>query len=167
MNTITANAMIYQEDISSKAKSIFQYLAFRSNKNNTCFPGLKTIAKDCSISVSSVQRGLRELLSLGFIRKKHNYRENGSQTSNIYEVIEDVMDRVQTAKENLQQQIREMRRRASFVKEKKKQVEMDLVNRDCSEKEKKGEVSRIRKVLKLFKFKCLTRGAGQFDHPIT
>ena len=64
VNTITANEMMIQEqDLSAKAKVIFQYLAFRSNKENRCFPALKTIARECSISVSSVPGSYTHLMN--------------------------------------------------------------------------------------------------------
>jgi len=51
---------------------------------NTCFPGLKRIAQECGISISSVQRAIRELLKFGLVKKQARHRENRSQTSNLY-----------------------------------------------------------------------------------
>ena len=170
MNTITANEMMIQEqDLSAKAKVIFQYLAFRSNKENRCFPALKTIARECSISVSSVQRGLRELLDAGFIRKKHNYRENGSQTSNIYELIEYAEERIQAAKDNALQRIQDLRRRLKYQEEKKPAT---IAPETSEEKETRSAAvdnlcKGIRYGFKQLKNKYLTRGASQNDYPRT
>lgn len=76
-------------DISLKAKTVMSYLTFRSNKQNTCFPALKTIAQGCSLSLSSVKRAIKELLGLNLVRKNKRYREDGGQTSNLYTILAD------------------------------------------------------------------------------
>lgn len=170
MDTITANEMMLQEEnLSAKAKAIFQYLAFRSNKENRCFPALKTIARECSFSVSSVQRGLRELLDAGFIRKKHNYRENGSQTSNIYELIEYAEERIQVAKDNALQRIQDLRR---WLKHQEEKEPATIVSETSEEKERRSAVvdnlcKGIRYGFKQLKNKYLNRGASQNDYPRT
>ena len=84
MNNIAINTIIKSEDhLTAKAAAVLHNLALHSNKNNECFPALKTIARECRLSLRTVQRALDELLSAGIITKKHNYRPNGSQTSNI------------------------------------------------------------------------------------
>lgn len=158
--------MMYRENLTVKAKSVYQCLAFHSNKENKCFPALKTIARECSISVSSVQRGLRELLDAGLIRKKHNYRANGSQTSNIYELIIAVEERAQVAKENTMQRIHDMKKRMECIEAKKRQIKMKL---DCKEDEptQKRENTLIASIVKLLKISHLTRGDSQIDRPGT
>jgi len=126
MNTITANELMINEPVSAKAKTIYQYLAFRSNREHRCFPALKTIAKECSMSVSTIQRALRELLDGGYIRKAHNYRPNGSQTSNIYEMIVTVAGRARAAEENLQQRLKEVRKKLEQINQNTQQFVLDL-----------------------------------------
>lgn len=80
-----------QFDLSSKAKAVMAYLAFRSNKMNTCFPALKTIASGCSLSLSTVKRAIRELLSFRLINKDERYRADGGQTSNLYTLNQEAL----------------------------------------------------------------------------
>ncbi|WP_324824308.1 helix-turn-helix domain-containing protein [Sinanaerobacter sp. ZZT-01] len=86
MTAITASNHIFQFnfDLTIKARTVYVYLAHRSNKMNTCFPGLKRIAQECGISVSSVQRAIRELLEFGLLKKQARHRDDRSQTSNLY-----------------------------------------------------------------------------------
>jgi predicted transcriptional regulator len=78
---------IYAEDISHRAKVVYMYLRDRTNASGTCWPGIKTIAKDLHLSRSTVQRALDDLTRCGFIKKKPRYRDNGSSSSNLYTVV--------------------------------------------------------------------------------
>lgn len=90
-------------NLTAKAVLVFQNLISHMNyRTMECWPSLKKIAAECRLSVSSVQRGLRELLSAGLIRKKSRFRDNRSQTSNLYIIIAHVEERLDAAKENLQ-----------------------------------------------------------------
>lgn len=119
MNIVTAQNIIYRESLTLKAQAVFIYLADRSNKKNICWPGLKRIATDCRVSVSTVQRAIKELLQIGLLIKKPNYRENGSQTSNIYIVNENLEEKEAVKKENnrIQRKI-EARKKKQARKEK-------------------------------------------------
>lgn len=75
---------LYQEEISSRAKVVYMYLKDRSNSDGECWPAIKTIAKDTSMSVSTVKRAIADLTKSGLLRKEYRYRENGSKTSNRY-----------------------------------------------------------------------------------
>lgn len=75
---------LYQEDLPPRAKTVYMYLKDRSNQDGVCWPGIKTIAKDTSLSISTVKRAIEDLIRCGFLAKKSRYRENGSHTSNHY-----------------------------------------------------------------------------------
>lgn len=75
---------IYKENLPPRAKTVYMYLKDRSNKNGECWPAIKTIAKDTSLSVSTVKRAIIDLIDYGLILKEYRYRENGSHTSNKY-----------------------------------------------------------------------------------
>lgn len=75
---------IYASGLKLRAKAVYMYLRSRSDKDNKCFPSIKTIAKDLDISQSTVKRALRELESNGYIKKVARYRENKGNTSNMY-----------------------------------------------------------------------------------
>ncbi|WP_368294101.1 helix-turn-helix domain-containing protein [Dehalobacter sp. TBBPA1] len=75
---------LYREEIPHRAKAVYMYLKDRSNVDGECWPAIKTIARDTSMSVSTVKRALDDLLKCGLLRKECSYRENGSNSSNHY-----------------------------------------------------------------------------------
>jgi DNA-binding transcriptional MocR family regulator len=64
------------------------YLSYRSNKENTCFPSIKTIARECGMAVSTVKRAMGDLDYTGYIKKNPRYRDDNGQTSNLYTLVE-------------------------------------------------------------------------------
>lgn len=79
-----SNKDIYASGLPHRAVAVYMYLRDRSDKNDSCFPGIKTIAKDLSISVNTVKRALKDLETAGYVGKIRRYRENGGNTSNLY-----------------------------------------------------------------------------------
>jgi predicted transcriptional regulator len=77
---------IYREEVSSRAKTVYMYLKDRSNAEGECWPAIKTIARDTSMSVSTVKRALADLIRCGLLNKEYRHRENGSKSSNRYYV---------------------------------------------------------------------------------
>lgn len=75
---------IYKEDLPPRAKTVYMYLKDRSNKDGECWPAVKTIAKDTSLSTSTVKRAIADLIRYDFLTKANRYRKNGSYTSNRY-----------------------------------------------------------------------------------
>lgn len=75
---------LYKIGISSKGKLVYFYLDDRKNADNVAWPGLNTIARELSMSRSSVRRAIQELEKIGLVRKEAHYRANGSATSNRY-----------------------------------------------------------------------------------
>ena len=75
---------IYREEVSSRAKTVYMYLKDRSNAEGECWPAIKTIARDTSMSVSTVKRAIEDLLQCGLLRKERRFRENRGNTSNRY-----------------------------------------------------------------------------------
>ena len=64
------------------------YLRDRAG-GGSCWPGIKTIARDLHLSPRTVQRALNDLEHVGYIRRENRYRENGSRTSNLYVITDD------------------------------------------------------------------------------
>jgi GntR family transcriptional regulator len=75
---------LYKEEIPTRAKIVYMYLKDRSNKEGECWPAIRTIAKDTSMSVSTVKRAIADLIRCGLLCKEYRYRENGSNSSNRY-----------------------------------------------------------------------------------
>jgi DNA-binding transcriptional MocR family regulator len=65
-------------ECSNSALRVYVILAERANKAGTCFPGYESIAADIGVSVSTVQRAVRELVAAGWVTKVRR------QTSNLY-----------------------------------------------------------------------------------
>lgn len=75
---------LYEQDLPPRAKTVYMYLKDRSNADGECWPAVKTIAKNTSLSVSTVKRAIADLISCGSLTKASRYRENGSHSSNRY-----------------------------------------------------------------------------------
>lgn len=172
MNSIAINNIIKSEDhLTAKAVAVLHNLALHSNKSNECFPALKTIAKECRLSLRTVQRALDELLSAGIITKKHNYRPNGSQTSNIYKIITAVAERAAAIEQNAMLKMRDLRKRMEYALAHKNQVSAFPAMRPAVADEKKTGHGRLKGMMKsiagMLKNSDLTRGDSQTDHPGT
>ena len=78
---------IYQDgELSSRAKVVLIYLRDHANKQGTCWPGINTSAAGVSLSRSTVKRALDDLVRAGLVEKSSRWRENGSLTSNLYQI---------------------------------------------------------------------------------
>ena len=78
---------LYAMDLPHRAKLVYLYLNDRKNKDNVSWPGINTIARDLSLSRTTVKRAIQDLEAAGLIRKEAHYRANGSATSNRYYLI--------------------------------------------------------------------------------
>ena len=58
------------------------YLKDRCDAKGECWPAINTIAKDTSLSRSTVKRAIADLIRCGLLKKESRYRENGSNSSN-------------------------------------------------------------------------------------
>ena len=70
-----------------RAISVYMYLKDRSGSTGSCWPGVKTIARDLNLSRSTVKRALTDLEQRGYLAKLPRYRPNGSNTSNLYTLL--------------------------------------------------------------------------------
>lgn len=77
---------IYAADLSHRAKSVYMYLKDRADSEGRCWPAIKTIALELGLSRSTVKRALDDLVRAGLLRKDPRWRENGSYTSNLYQI---------------------------------------------------------------------------------
>lgn len=50
-----------------RAVSVYMYLKDRSNRAGSCWPGIKTIARDMNLSRSTVKRALADLEQHGYL----------------------------------------------------------------------------------------------------
>jgi len=81
------NRNIYgAEDLSHRAVSVYMYLRDRANKDGTCYPAIKTIAKDLKLSVSTVKRAIADLVEHGDLQTEQRWRENGGRSTILYQI---------------------------------------------------------------------------------
>ncbi len=75
---------VYAALLTQRATLVILYLINRANKELTCFPCVKTIAKECNISPRTVQRALKDLEEYGFLIRESRYHLQGGQRSNLF-----------------------------------------------------------------------------------
>jgi len=90
---------VYKLELTQRATLVAFYLINRADQENTCFPGVKTIAKECHMSTRTVQRALNDLEGAGFLKRESRFHEMGGQRSNMYYLQVDEMDRLETVEE--------------------------------------------------------------------
>ncbi len=66
---------------SATGKAILLCLANYADKHGACFPGQKTLADECEVSVRTVVEWMAKLEELGLLVRSRRFRENGSRTS--------------------------------------------------------------------------------------
>ena len=72
------------DELPARAKIVYMYLKDRSDAKGECWPAINTIARETSMSRSTVKRGIADLIQCGLLTKEPRYRENGSNSSNRY-----------------------------------------------------------------------------------
>lgn len=77
---------IYGADLPSRAKVVYFYLFDRADQEGYCFPAINTIARELSISRSTVKRAIRDLERHGYLEKTQRYRKNGGKSTLLYRV---------------------------------------------------------------------------------
>ena len=76
------------QELSPRAKTVLLYLQDRANREGESWYAIGTIARDLSLSRSTVKRALADLARLGRVEILPRYRENGGRSSNLYRVTE-------------------------------------------------------------------------------
>ena len=71
---------LYAAELPHRDVAVYMYLKHRANAEGRCWPSVRTIAKDLSLSRATVQRALRELQQDGWIAAEPRWRENGVRT---------------------------------------------------------------------------------------
>ena len=78
------NEIYNDPELSARAKQVLMYLHDRANQDGESWYAIGTMAKDLSLSRSTIKRALAELVRQGRIKKQTRFRENGGYTSNCY-----------------------------------------------------------------------------------
>lgn len=77
---------IYAAGLPHRAVAVYMYLKNRADAQGVCWPGIRTMAAELKLSCSTIRRALRDLEQTGWLEKSPRYRENGSSSSNCYQL---------------------------------------------------------------------------------
>jgi len=75
---------IYDLGLTHKAVAVYCYLCNRADKNGECYPSVRLISKDLSLSKSSVFRAFNELEKNGLLQRLPRYHPSGARRSTLY-----------------------------------------------------------------------------------
>ena len=78
------NEIYNDPELSARAKQVLVYLHDRANKDGESWYAINKMAKDLSLSRSTIKGSLAELIRQGRVVKKARFRENGGCTSNLF-----------------------------------------------------------------------------------
>ncbi|WP_326910655.1 helix-turn-helix domain-containing protein [Sedimentibacter sp. MB31-C6] len=82
--TITMSNYIFSSQIDLHSKIVYAGLKKYSNSEGLCFPSRNTLAEICKISLSTLRKAINNLVEAKIVNKESRFRQNGSQTSNLY-----------------------------------------------------------------------------------
>ena len=77
---------IYNDDIPSRAVTVYMYLVHRANSDGQCWPSERKIAMDLSISKSTVKRAIADLVEHRYIKVEQRYRKSGAKSSLLFTI---------------------------------------------------------------------------------
>ena len=77
---------IFKLKLKPRDFTVLACLIKHTNKDYTCFPSYRTIAKECSISEKTVGQALKVLSNKRLIEILNRKREDGSKSSNLYRI---------------------------------------------------------------------------------
>ncbi|HJG87158.1 helix-turn-helix domain-containing protein [Pseudoflavonifractor capillosus] len=78
------NTVYGDPELSARAKLVLLYLHDRANQDGESWYAINTMARDLSLSRSTIKRALAELVRQGRVGKQLRFRENGGCSSNLY-----------------------------------------------------------------------------------
>lgn len=78
---------IYAQDLPHRVVAVYMYLRDRTDAEGKCYPSIKTIGRELSLSRSTVKRALKDLEAKGYMRREPRWRENGSSSSSMCYLI--------------------------------------------------------------------------------
>lgn len=77
---------IYSDHLPSRAVTVYLYLANRANTQGQCWPSERRIAKDLSMSKSTVRRAIEDLKQNGYLKTEQRYRKTGAKSSLLFTI---------------------------------------------------------------------------------
>ena len=89
---------IYSDNLPSRAVTLYMYLCHRANSDGQCWPSEKRIAKDLSMSLSTVKRAISDLRKHGYIETEQRYRTKGGNSTLKFRFDLSVIDNIRMGK---------------------------------------------------------------------
>lgn len=83
--------LLFCHELTSNEKIIMMCLQLHAGRKKTCYPSLATLAEECGLSRSGVQKAINKLVELGFLVRFHQKDKSGGYASNRY-IIKGVPD---------------------------------------------------------------------------
>lgn len=87
--SIEALGWVWKQDMTNESASwklVLLALADSANEDGECWPAYKTLAKKTSLSYDQTRRIVRQLESIALIVRVDRQRDNGSRTSNMFQI---------------------------------------------------------------------------------
>lgn len=96
-NYFTLPNQIFDKGLTTSEFVVYCFIVKCSDKSHRCFPSRRTIARQCNISVSTVDKALNGLIDNGLIEKtsRFDFSKEQQQLSNIY-----TLNKIQTGTGN-------------------------------------------------------------------
>jgi hypothetical protein len=83
---VTTPGWILDADISDRAVRLFGVLSRYVEAGETTWPSRATLSAQLRCAITSVDRALRELVTIGAIDIQHRWRDDGSPTTSLFRV---------------------------------------------------------------------------------
>lgn len=78
----------YNDDnLSHRARSVYDYLRERADRERKCWPSLQTISKDLALSKSTVKRAIHDLKAAEYLETEQRWRTNGGKSSLLFRLL--------------------------------------------------------------------------------
>lgn len=87
-NFFMVSNRIFDFGLKPRDFTVYCCLVRHSDKEGTCFPSRKLIAKECSMDKKTVDLAIKNLSDIGLVKKICRYRENGTRTSSLYYIAD-------------------------------------------------------------------------------
>ena len=97
MQYYKCSSAILEMDLKPSTLQVYHFLAAAADyKKRSCFYGVKTIAVKIGVSVRSVQRATKELVTKGLLKIETQFGRKGRQTSNLYTLLDNPQMHIET-----------------------------------------------------------------------
>ena len=75
------------DNLSHRARSVYEYLLKRADRERKCWPSLRTISADLALSKSTVKRAIQDLKNAGYLETEQRWRTNGGKSSLLFRLL--------------------------------------------------------------------------------